>query len=96
MEYLRYALNTLENQLAIINKVQSQLTLKEKVKITDEEKEKFDGEAKEAVETIVTKYFQEKFNSEKIERDREIYRKDAQQEIRIRYAQEFLDRLIEN
>ena len=94
MEYLRYALNTLENQLAIINKVQSQLTLKEKVKITDEEKEKFDNEGKKEVEEFVTKYYLEKFNYKEFERNKEEYRKNAQHEIRAQYAQEFLARLI--
>ena len=85
----------LENDLAIKHKIRGELTLQEKIKISNDENEKFDEKEKKEVEKMVDEYFNKHFNFEAIEKAKEEFRIYCRNEIRRKYAQNYLDQLIE-
>ena len=85
----------LENELRIRQKIREELTLQEKIRISNDENEKFDEKEKKEVEEIVKDYFKKHFNFEAIEKAKEEFRTICKNEIRKKYAQSYLDQLIE-
>ena len=85
----------LENELRIRQKIREELTLQEKIRISNDENEKFDEKEKKEVEKMVDEYFNKHFNFEAIEKAKEEFRTICKNEIRRKYAQNYLDQLIE-
>ena len=81
--------------MRIRQKIREELTLQEKIRISNEENEKFDEKERKEVEKMVDEYFNKHFNFEAIEKAKEEFRLHCQNEIRRKYAQNYLDQLIE-
>ena len=85
----------LENYLRINQKIREELTLQEKIRISNEENDNFDEKEKKEVEEIVKEYFNKHFNFEAIEKAKSEFRIYCRNEIRRKYAQRYLNLLIE-